>query len=304
MSIPTGLAIAVDGGQSGLRLRVLPDGRGGSGPGYTHGDKGIAATLAAVRRAAGEAGVLGEPVEVACLGLTGYPNDPSDVRMLAADLAELLNASEIRLCVDMVTAHAGALPDGYGVVIAAGTGSVCLAVDHGGTSHRVDGHGYLFGDVGSAFWIGRAGISALLRARDGRGPDTALAGLDFDPISLYPSPTVVDDVARFTPVVLRFAAEGDFVAQGIVLDAATGLADTIAAGINSLPGVDLVPVACVGGVFQAGEQLLAPLRDRLPARADLRPAAGTPLDGAARLATGPLGPYERLVTVYRSGAGE
>lgn len=300
-------AIAIDGGQSGLRLRVLPDGRIGTGPGHVHSRESVAATLDAVRRAAIEAGVigpdLGSPVDVVCLGLTSYPADPADVRALAADVAEFLQATEVRICVDMVTAHAGALPDGYGVVVAAGTGSVCLAVDRDGSWHRVDGHGYLFGDAGSAFAIGRAGLTAVLRARDGRGPETKLAGLDVEPTRYYPSPTVVDDVARFAPVVLRFAADGDAVAQGIVLQAASDLAETLAAGINSLPGSGIVPVSCVGGVFQAGEQLLEPLRQRLPARAELRAAAGTPLDGASRLAMEPLGPYAGLVTVYRPQRG-
>lgn len=311
-------AIAIDGGQSGLRLRVLPEGRAGTGPGHVHSRESLAATFDAVRRAAIEAGVIGpdlavsglagsgvagSPVDVVCLGLTSYPADPADVRALAADVAELLQATEVRICVDMVTAHAGALPDGYGVVVAAGTGSVCLAVDRDGSWHRVDGHGYLFGDAGSAFAIGRAGLTAVLRARDGRGPDTKLAGLDVEPLTFYPSPTVVDDVARFAPVVLRFAADGDAVAQGIVLQAASDLAEMLAAGIDSLSGSGIVPVACVGGVFQAGEQLLEPLRQRLPARAELRAAAGTPLDGASRLATEPLGPYAGLVTVYRPQRG-
>lgn len=288
--------LAFDGGQSALRLRVLPTRTAAEGPGFTHGSN----IVEAVRVAAENAGLSG-PVDVAALGLTGFPSMPEAARSLAAELAEVLHAKEVRLTQDMVTAHAGALPGGYGVVVAAGTGLVCLAVDRDGSWHKVDGHGYLFGDAGSAFAIGRAGLVAVQRARDGRGPATALAETELDPVSLYPSLTVVDDVARFAPAVLACAAAGDVVAQGIVSGAVADIAETIAAAVGQLAGDGSVPVACVGGLFAgAGDQLTTPLKTSLPNRAQLTEAAGTSLDGAERLATQPPGPYADLLITHHS----
>lgn len=289
--------LAFDGGQSAIRLRVLPSRVTAQGPGYTHGSN----TLDAVQIAAESAGLTG-PVDVVALGLTGFPQDPATARNLAEGIADLLQAREVRLTQDMVSAHAGALPDGYGVVVAAGTGLVCLAVDRDGTWHKVDGHGYLFGDAGSAFAIGRAGLVAVQRARDGRGPATTLAQTELDPITLYVSRTLVDDVARFAPEVLARAAQGDLVAQGIVLKAVDDIAETIAAAVGRLAGDEPVPVACVGGLFAgAGEQLLKPLQAALPPRAHLTKAAGNSLDGAERLATEPPGPYADLLVIHRKG---
>jgi N-acetylglucosamine kinase-like BadF-type ATPase len=294
------IRLAFDGGQSALRLRVLPDGRTGSGPGYTHGTNSVRATLDAIRAAVEQVGIT-EPVEIAALGLTGFPRDRPTAEILAQGIAETLQAKEVRLTQDMVTAHAGALPDGYGVVVAGGTGLVCLAIDRDGSWHKVDGHGFLFGDAGSAFAIGRAGLVAVQRARDGRGSATKLAETELDPITLYPSPTLVDDVARFAPVVLRCAAEGDPVARDIVVRAAGDIAETIGAAVRLTAGVGAVPVACVGGLFDgAGEQLAEPLRASLPSRAELTAAAGNSLDGAERLATGPPGPYAELIVIHRS----
>ncbi|NUR97282.1 MAG: ATPase [Kribbellaceae bacterium] len=291
--------IAIDGGQSALRLRVLPSGRTGTGPGYTHGPDALRNLLDAIGVAATDAKLDG-PVEVVALGLTGYPQAPGVAERFAADVSELLDADEVRLTQDMVTAHAGALPDGYGVVVAAGTGLVCLAVDRDGTWRKLDGHGYLFGDAGSAFAIGRAGLVAVQRARDGRGPATKLAETSLDPITLYRSSTLVDDVARFAPEVLRCAAEGDPVAHEVLVHAATDIAETIEAAVAQLAGEGPVPVACVGGLFTgAGEQLLAPVRAALPQRAHLTPAAGNSLDGAERLATGPIGTYADLIVTHR-----
>jgi N-acetylglucosamine kinase-like BadF-type ATPase len=293
------IQLAVDGGQSALRLRVVADGRTGTGPGYKHGSNNVQEMLDAVTTAAADARIT-EPVEVVALGLAGYPPDPPTAQVLAEGIAETLAAKEVRLTQDMVTAHAGALPDGFGVVVAAGTGLVCLAIDRDGRSHKVDGHGYLFGDAGSAFAIGRAGLAAVQRARDGRGPETALAATSLDPVNLYPSPTLVDDVARFAPDVLRCAADGDPVAQDIVVRAAGEVAETIGAAVRLTEGDGRVPVACVGGLFQGGEQLLEPLRANLPPRAELVPPAGTALDGAERLAIGPPGPYADLILTHRS----
>ena len=42
------ISLAFDGGQSALRVRVIPDGRTGSGPGYTHSANSIQATVKAI----------------------------------------------------------------------------------------------------------------------------------------------------------------------------------------------------------------------------------------------------------------
>jgi N-acetylglucosamine kinase-like BadF-type ATPase len=292
--------VAIDGGQSALRLRVLPTGETGTGPGYIHGSDAADHMLEAIREAAAGAGLVGE-VGVVALGLTGYPAAAGAAEVFAGRVQALLQAHEVRLTQDMVTAHAGALPDGYGVVVAAGTGLVCLAVDRDGSWHKLDGHGYLFGDAGSAFAIGRAGLAAVQKARDGRGPGTKLAETTLDPVTFYRSPTLVDDVARFAPDVLRCAAEGDVVANDILTGAAHDIAETIDAAVNKLIGSDPVPVACVGGLFAgAGEQLLDPVRARLTARARLTEAAGSALDGAERLATSDVGPYTALTVIQRN----
>ncbi|WP_214319980.1 N-acetylglucosamine kinase [Nonomuraea sediminis] len=316
--------VAVDGGQSALRLRVLPEGRTGAGPGYAHAG-GVPAIVEAVRQAARSAGLRG-PVGVACLGLTGYPGTVEGLASLASGVAKVLRAAEVRISEDMVTAHAGALPGGSGVVLAAGTGVVCLAVSRSGAFMKVDGGGYLFGDAGSAFAIGRAGLAAVQRSRDGRGPRTLLAAPGLDPAALYGSPTLVDDVARFAPRVFEAAAEGDPVATGIVRAAAADLAETVTTAARWLATTthtetattvhaeaaatayakaaatataEVVPVALTGGLFTAGQALLDPFRAALDTSVELVAAAGSPLDGAARLATGPPGPYADLISVHR-----
>lgn len=299
--------VAVDGGQSALRLTVVGSGQVHAGPGFVYrGADTVPGIVAAVAQAwAGYP--VGEPVTRAVLGLTGLPVHEADRERLGAAIAELLPADEVLLCADNVTAHAGALGGGPGVALTIGTGVNCLAID-AGVRHKVDGWGYLFGDDGSGFAIGRAGIAAALRAYDGRGPATALlnsTGQRFgDPNRLapvlYTSPTVVDDVARFALEVLDAAAAGDAVAAGIVDAAGRELAGTAAAGIAALPGSEPVPVACTGRLVEAGgglrEAFLAALAE-VP-RARFVAAAGSPLDGACLLATTPE-PTAYLPLIHR-----
>ncbi|MEU0999877.1 N-acetylglucosamine kinase [Streptomyces tibetensis] len=63
-----------------------------------------------------------------------------------------------------------------GLALVAGTGAVALRITGRRGVATVDGDGWLLGDDGSGFWIGRAAVRAALRMADGRGAPTVLAG--------------------------------------------------------------------------------------------------------------------------------
>ena len=84
---------------------------------------------------------------------------------LGASSPATTGAREVWVADDAVTAHAGATPLGWGVSVAAGTGVACLAVPRRrGAGHR-RARLSCSGDEGGGFWIGRAGLAAVLRAR-------------------------------------------------------------------------------------------------------------------------------------------
>jgi N-acetylglucosamine kinase-like BadF-type ATPase len=64
-----------------------------------------------------------------------------------------------------------------GVVLVAGTGSIAYGRDARGRAARAGGWGYLLGDEGSGFWIGRRALLSVVRHADGRGPFTMLTEL-------------------------------------------------------------------------------------------------------------------------------
>ncbi|WP_346137757.1 BadF/BadG/BcrA/BcrD ATPase family protein [Streptomyces coeruleofuscus] len=62
-----------------------------------------------------------------------------------------------------------------GLALVAGTGAVAMRITGRRGAVTVDGDGWLLGDDGSGFWIGRAAVRAALRMADGRGAPTVLA---------------------------------------------------------------------------------------------------------------------------------
>lgn len=107
------------------------------------------------------------------LGLAGYGEVPQiDARMQAQARARL--GPGFTMMNDVALAARAAFPQGGGVLLLSGTGSMAVATGPAGTV-RVGGWGDLFSDEGSAFWIGRAALARAARERDGREDDTRLA---------------------------------------------------------------------------------------------------------------------------------
>jgi glucosamine kinase len=167
---------------------------------------------------------------------------------------------------DLEAAFAAGTSAEDGIVLVAGTGAAAAEVRDARVVRHVDGHGWLLGDDGSGFWLGRESLRACLAHLDGRGRPTALTqpvlralGVERPAVDLtsarrakevvYRRPPVA--LAELAPLALTAAACGDEVAKAIVDRAAALLLST--AEVLLRPG----PPAH-GGVVLAGGMLLAP----------------------------------------------
>ncbi len=114
----------------------------------------------AVQEAFSNARIDRQTVAAACLGLAGA--DRISDRSVVQDWAqEARLAEKIQVVNDaMPLLHAGA-GDGYGIALIAGTGSLAWGRNPQNQTARSGGWGYLFGDEGSAFAIGRAILQAV-----------------------------------------------------------------------------------------------------------------------------------------------
>jgi glucosamine kinase len=156
---------------------------------------------------------------------------------------------------DGETALLGAFGAAPGVVVFAGTGSGATGYD-GERWARAGGHGFLLGDEGSAYWIGRTAVNAALRWEDGMGGSAAIhravieaSGRDLATLvdDVHSDPAERGRVALFAPVVTELAAEDD-VARDIAWQAAGHLAELAEAVRRALGPL---PVSGLGGVLRA-----------------------------------------------------
>ncbi|MGO4957421.1 N-acetylglucosamine kinase [Luteococcus sp. Sow4_B9] len=285
--------LALDAGQTGVRARLSrgPKVLGEVELAAVVTDRPVAPQLA--DRALEASELLSGSASVLAIGSSGLTAEESVV-----DVKAHLGSSgigQVFLAHDSVTSYLGALGDNPGAVVAAGTGVVTLAVGRERTA-RVDGWGNLIGDAGSGYWIGRAGLEAVMRAHDGRGPATALSApvrRDFDEdlegayMVLQADEQRVRRIAAWSRTVAELAESGDEVCRGICTRAGEELAVSALAGLRRVDE-DTRPhpvVSTVGKVFSSAvvrEAFHAHLWQALDG-VQIAPPRGTGLDGAAQL---------------------
>ncbi|MBB5633254.1 N-acetylglucosamine kinase-like BadF-type ATPase [Cryobacterium mesophilum] len=233
----------------------------------------------------------------ACIGLNGVLRaGPKPTALALEALQEVCESRRYIVTSDVVTSYLGALGISPGVVIAAGTGSVILALGEDGLPHPVDGSGPLCGDRGSGYDIGRRGLDSALRVADGmQGSDLILAQVEksFGGVSgalsaMYTSQNPAKVIASFSRGVAAAAALGDETAVAIWDNAARDLAEGAVAAARAAGLLDTpFTVATAGGLFGAGavlwDSLARELSERAP-MATLRQGEGDALLGATRLA--------------------
>jgi len=290
-------SLAIDAGQSGIRA-LLHSGDGRQDTFDFAGirtDRDLIPQLADVISAVAATGSgLTDDLDIHTVsaGISGFTQSDTDAAVLHT-LTHHLGVHNVFLAHDSVTSYLGTLGDTLGAVIAVGTGVVTLAVGTE-TVARVDGWGYLIGDAGSGYWIGRAALDAVLRDYDGRGPATALRepvtakfpDLETAYLELQADPTRVSRIAAWSRAVTELAPT-DAVAAAICDAAAAELAHSVHTGLRRVgqAAVTSPVIGGLGGVLQSPEiatRFERDLRALWPA-ADIRFPTANGLDGATLL---------------------
>jgi len=165
---------------------------------------------------------------------------------------------------DAAAAYYGAFGEQSGVILIAGTGSICLGKTPQGTFHRCGGWGHLIGDEGSGFDIGRHVLNAALKAYDGRAPQTMLASLLCSKLGLDTPQRIVDyayqggktAIASLALLCEEAASAGDPAALEILGTAASSLILHITAVASHFEHADApIRIVLAGGAF-SGDSLL------------------------------------------------
>jgi N-acetylglucosamine kinase-like BadF-type ATPase len=232
-----------------------------------------------------------------CLGIAGVdrPEDGDAVRGIMRRIGFKTPTLVVNDALVALVAGAGDEP---GVVLVAGTGSIAYGRDSHGRAARAGGWGYLLGDEGAGFWIGRAALSAVVRQFDGRGPATLLTHMVLQHMGLASPTQLIHEIyyrdlhrhaiAGLAALVQRATNEGDAVAAQILARAGAELAAAAASVIGRL-GMrgEVFPTVLAGGIFRGVPWLTGDITARLSEvapRTDVRLLDVEPAVGAVRLA--------------------
>ena len=293
----SGIVAGIDAGGTKTRAFALTRaglvvGRGAGGPGNLLSSPDPRGSIAAALAEA-LAGRQAEAVVLSCAG----GDRPAD-RERGREILRSIVGPDVAVAVthDAQAALYAGNAAGCGVVLIAGTGSVAYGRNVSGEEERSGGWGFLIGDEGSAFWIGKEGLGAVSQHADGRGEATAISEhlyrdlgvADFQGVLplLYGRPHPAPAIAAAARAVAQANAEGDPIAAAIIARGARELARAAVVVAHKLGLVD-GPVYLAGGAFENLHALEQAVRQELLKslpRATVEPVAEEPAMGAARLA--------------------
>lgn len=230
-----------------------------------------------------KATLLAEAPTAICLGMAGADR-PDDQRVLTGALSALgWQGWPLYWVNDAAIVLAAGRTEGAVAALIAGTGSIVYAEAEAGpdgergsaAAVRVGGWGPILGDEGSGYDLGRRALIAVLRAADGRGPQTLLTEKILAELGLsnpFALPPLVyrggldrPRIAALSRIVVASAQAGDEVARDIVRSGAAALAELIVTALRRLgrlaePGVKVV---VAGGLFADGSPMWGWVRQGL-----------------------------------------
>jgi N-acetylglucosamine kinase-like BadF-type ATPase len=201
---------------------------------------------------------------------------------------------------DLLPILAAGTPDCCGVAVISGTGSAAFGRAADGSAKRCGGWGYLLGDEGSGYAMGRAALRFTLHCLEVGKPyqglaETILASLGANSVTeltrtIYSTENPRHAIAALAALVSTSADNGDPSAGQIIDDAAVELAALAARTAESV-GLETTgfPLAVSGGVLIKSKRLREKLEAELRSRnlaCELN-VVREPLAGCVRLAAEP-----------------
>lgn len=301
------LYLGVDGGGTKTHIVLIDDEKklvcegfsGASNPLRVGVEPAISSIIKALDATCDKAQLSRGDVVSATLGLAGVRR--ADLRQRIRErVGNILGIKQIEVVTDAQIALYGTTLGKAGVVVIAGTGSICYGKNENGKVATAGGWGPIAGDEGGGSTIARRALQAIAKATDGRGKPTRLseAGIDYfrtsTPenllIAIYAPQIDNARIAGFARLVAETAAEGDEIALEIMKEAGFELGLAAFAVIKKLNlEKKKVPIGCVGSIFKAGDLLTGSLLKTVHSfapKAFLAKPKLSPAEAAAQMAFG------------------
>ncbi|CAN5733508.1 BadF/BadG/BcrA/BcrD ATPase family protein [soil metagenome] len=272
------LYLGVDGGGTKTHIALMNEAgeivaegvAGPSNPLRVGVETAVNNILKAINEACDHGSLSRGDIAAATLGLAGVRRADLKQR-IRESFTERLRIRRVEVVTDAEIALYATTHGKPGLVVIAGTGSVCMGKNDKGTLAISGGWGPLAGDEGGGVGIAKEALQAVAKASDGRGIATSLSkyaseyfrasGPENLIVAIY-SPQVDNTrIAGFAQFVVDAALEGDAAAMNIISQAGFELGLAACAVIETL-GLKRkrVPIGCVGSIFKAGELLTKPMQ--------------------------------------------
>lgn len=203
-----------------------------------------------------ESSLLPSAIRACGVGIAGASADHSEA-WLRQVLTPVLPEAFLALASDVEIALVGANAERYGILLLSGTGSVAMGINAQGERVRVGGWGYLIGDEGSGFWIGREALTRITRladrAQENEFTRAILSALGLPNVQaivkwLYGREVPVKEVAKLAPVVLAYSDQDD-IARDIIERGAIHLVNHVHGLRQRLNLPDSAPLGVAGGLL-------------------------------------------------------
>lgn len=212
-----------------------------------------------------------------CLGIAGVDR-AEDQAVVQGIMDRIGYRATILIVNDALVALQAGIGDVPGIVIVSGTGSIAYGRNARGEAARAGGWGYVLGDEGSGYWIGRHALRAVVRSADGRGRETSLTPrllghFDLTGASelihkVYHQELAPSAIGALAHYVQEARDDGDLVAASILDLAAEELVTAAAAVMRRLEMErESFSFVLAGGMFHAVPWLCSQVKTLLPSLA-------------------------------------
>lgn len=205
-------------------------------------------------------------------GITGISETVEGAAATVEIFRSIFGKARLELVTDIELGYRAHLDLGEGIFLYAGTGSIALHIDRNKEIIRVGGWGYLLGDEGGGYWIGREAIRRVLFHIESQSPIapnsfedrilTFIDCLDWKDIKSFVYSHERSKTASIARHVVELAQQGDTTALEILQEAAGYLANLVWRLEKNLGG-DKKPVIFAGGLSTGDNPLLQALSREL-----------------------------------------
>jgi len=185
------------------------------------------------------------------IGITGL----GSVEKLEEYFLHAFPGSKLSIGTDVALAYQSEFKSGEGIYLYAGTGSIAVHITKTGEEISLGGWGYLLGDEGAGYWIGRAALRHLMTQFEelltldelSTAISQTIGGSDWPTIRQFVYSKDRSAIAGLTPIVANCASNGSKSAAAILDNAANHLAELALRMERRLKSVNM-PIAFGGGI--------------------------------------------------------